>query len=67
MFEISTKNCSVSSFRGILGSDGNTSGLTAHFSHSSGAVNTVLFTIETFNEHSRMAKLSQSYLRGHMR
>ena len=34
----------------------------AHFSRSSGAVNTVLFTIETFNEHSGMAKLSQSYL-----
>ena len=28
---------------------------------------TVLFTIQTLSEHSRMAKLSQPYLRGHMR
>ena len=39
----------------------------AHFSRNSGATNTVLFTIQTFNEHSRMAKVSQPYLRGHMR
>ena len=38
----------------------NISDLAAHFLRSSGAVNTVLFTIEfeTFNEHSRIAKLS---------
>ena len=29
--------------------------------------NMVLFTIQTFNEHSRMAKLIKPYLRGHMR
>ena len=44
----------------------NISDLAAHFLRSSGAVNTDLFTIETFNQHSRMAKLSQPYLRGHM-
>ena len=51
----------------ILGSEGKSSDLAAHFSRNSGAANTVLFTIQTFNEHSRMAKLSQPYLRGHMR
>ena len=48
----------------ILGSEEKTSDLAAHFSRNSGAV---LCTIQTFNEHSRMAKLSQPYLRGHMR
>ena len=51
----------------ILRSEEKTSDLAAHFSRNSGAANTVLFTIQTFNEHSRMAKLSQPYLRGHMR
>ena len=51
----------------ILGSEEKASDLAAHFSRNSGAANTVLFTIQTFNEHSRMAKLSQPYLRGHMR
>ena len=51
----------------ILGSEEKTSDLAAHFSRNSGAANTALFTIQTFNEHSRMAKLSQPYLRGHMR
>ena len=64
MFEISAKN-GLCDF--ILGSKENTSDLAAHFSRDSGAANTVLFTIQTFNEHSRMAKLSQPYLRGHMR
>ena len=64
MFEISAKN----GLRDvILGSEEKTSYLAAHFSHNSGAANTFLFTIQTFNEHSRMAKLSQRYLRGHMR
>ena len=64
IIEISTKNgfCDV-----ILGSEEKTSDLEAHFSRNSGAANTVLFTIQTFNEHSRMAKLSQPYLRGHVR
>ena len=64
IFEISAKNglCDV-----ILGSEVKTSDLAAHFSLNTGAANTVLFTIQTFNEHSRMAKLSQPYLRGHMR
>ena len=64
MFEISAQNglCDV-----ILGSEGKTSDLAAHFSRNSGAANTVLCTIQTFNEHSRMEKLSQPYLRGHMR
>ena len=63
MFEISAKKglCYV-----IWGSEVKTSDLAAHFSRNSGAANTVLFTIQTFNEHSRMAKLSQPYLRGHM-
>ena len=54
----------------ILGSEEKTSDLVllaVHFSRNSGAANTVLFTIRTFNEHSRMAKLSQPYLRDHMR
>ena len=38
----------VTSCRGILGSEGNSSNLAAHFSRSSGTVNTVLFTIEMF-------------------
>ena len=64
MFEISaTKGlCDV-----ICGSEVKTSDLTAHFSRKSGAPNTVLFTIQTFNKHSRMAKLSEPDLRGHMR
>ena len=51
----------------ILGSEEKISDLAAHFSRNSGAANTVLFTIQTFNEHSRMTKLSQPYLRGDMR
>ena len=51
----------------IWGSEVKTPALAAHFSLNSGAANTVLFTIQTFNEHSRMTKLSQPYLRGHMR
>ena len=68
MFEISAKKglCYV-----ICGSEVKTSDLAAHFHtiwHTlSGAANTILFTIQTFNEHSRMTKLSQPYLRGHMR
>ena len=50
------ENCLYDVISGILGSEGNTSDLAAHFPRSSGAVNTVLFTIETFNEHSRMAR-----------
>ena len=61
MFEISANKglCDV-----IWGSEVKTSNLAAHFSHNSGAANTFLFTIHTFNEHSRMAKLSQPYFRG---
>ena len=63
MFEISAKK----GLRDvILGSEEKNSDLEAHFSRNSGAAITVLFTIQTFNEHSRMAKLSQPYLRGHM-
>ena len=53
MIEISAKNgfCDV-----ILGNKEKTSDLAAHFSRNSGAANTVLFTIQTLNEHSRMAK-----------
>ena len=40
----------------ICGSEVKTSDLAAHFSRNSGAANAVLFTIQTFNEHSRMAK-----------
>ena len=63
MFEISAKKglCYV-----ICGGEVKTSDGSA-LSHNSGAANTILFTIQTFNEHSRMAKLSQPYLRGHMR
>ena len=64
MFEISAKKY-LSDV--IWDSEVKTSDLAAHFSRNSGAANTVLFTIQTFNEHSRMAKLSQPYLRGHMR
>ena len=64
MFEISPKKCLCDV---IWGSEVKTSDMAAHFSHNSGAANTVLFTIQTFNEHSRMAKLSEPYLRGHMR
>ena len=64
MFEISANKglCDV-----ILGSEVKTSDLAAHFPRNSGAANTVSFTIQTFNEHSRMGKLSQPYLRGHMK
>ena len=64
MFEISANKglCDV-----VWGSEVKTSDLAAHFSRNSGAANTFLFNIQTFNEHSRMAKLSQPYLRGHMR
>ena len=53
MLEISVKKglCYV-----IWGSEVKTSELAVHFSRNSGAANTVLFTIQTFNEHSRMAK-----------
>ena len=51
----------------IWGSEVKNSDLSAHFSHNSGAANTFLFIIQTFNEHSRISKLSQPYLRGHMR
>ena len=64
MFQISAQNGLGDV---ILGCEVKTSDLAAHFSRNSGALNTVLFTIQTFNEHSRMAKLSQPYLRGHMR
>ena len=64
MFEISAQN----GLRDvILGSEGKTLDLAAHFSCNSGAAKMVLFIIQTFNEHSRMAKLSQLYLRGNMR
>ena len=44
MFEISAQN----GLRDvILGSEGKTSDLAAHFSRNSGAANTVLFTIQT--------------------
>ena len=48
MFEISVKKglCYV-----IWGSEVKSSDLAAHFSHNSGAANTVLLTIQTFNEH----------------
>ena len=64
MFEISAQKglCDV-----IWASEVKTSDLAAHVSHNSGAANTVLYTIQTLNEHSRMAKLSEPYLRGHMR
>ena len=64
MFEISAKK----RLRDVIwGSEEKLSDLAAHFSRNSGAANTVLFTIQTFNEHLKMAKLSQPYLRGHMR
>ena len=48
MFEISAKK----GLRDvILGSEEKTSYLAAHFPRNSGATNTVLFTIQTFNEH----------------
>ena len=49
MFEISAKEglCDV-----IWSSEKKTSDLAAHFSRNAGAANTVLFTIQTFNEHS---------------
>ena len=64
MLTISAKNglCDV-----IRGNEEKTSVLAAQFSRNSGAAYTVLFTIQTFNEHSRITKLSQPYLRGHMR
>ena len=64
LFEISAKKdlCDV-----IWGSEVKTSDLAGHFSRNSGAANTVLFILQTFKEHSRVAKLSQPYLRGHMR
>ena len=54
IFEISTKKglCDV-----IWASEVKTSDLAAHFSCNSGAANTVWFTIQTFNEHLRMANL----------
>ena len=35
----------------ILGSEGKTSDLASHFSRNYGAANTVLLTIQMFNEH----------------
>ena len=63
IFEISAKNgfCDV-----ILGSEENFGFGSALFTQF-WRCKTVLFTIQTFNEHSRMTKLSQPYLRGHMR
>ena len=63
MFEISAKKglCYV-----ICGSEVKTSDLAAHF-HTILALQIRFCTIQTFNEHSRMTKLSQPYLRGHMR
>ena len=59
MFENSAKN----GLRDVsLGSKEKTSDLAAHFSRNSGAANTVLCSIQTFSEHSRIAKLSQPYL-----
>ena len=60
MFEIFAKKglCDA-----ICGSEVKTSNLAAYFSRNSGAANAVLFTIQTFNEHSWMAKLSEPYLR----
>ena len=57
--------CEISAKSGlndvILGSEEKTSDLAAHFSRNSGAANTVLFIIQAFNEHLRMAKLSQQF------
>ena len=52
MFKISAQKslCDV-----IWGSEVKTSDLAAHFSRNSGAANTGLFTIQTFNQHSRGA------------
>ena len=63
MFEISAKKglCYV-----ICGSEVKAWDLAAQF-HTILALQIRLFTIQTFNEHSRMAKLSQPYLRRHMR
>ena len=54
MLEISAKKglCYV-----ICGSEVKTSDLAAHFSRNSGAANTVSFTIQTFNEHSKDGKI----------
>ena len=60
MFEISAKNGFCDVIWGIWGSKGKTSDLAAHFSRNSGVANTVLFTIQTFNEHSRMAELTRA-------
>ena len=64
MFEISVKK----GLRDvILSSKEKTSDLAAHFSHNSGAAYTVLFTIQTLNEHSRMAKLKSTvFTRPHL-
>ena len=56
MLEISAKKVYICDV--IWGCEVKTSNLAAHFSRNSGTANTVLFTIQTFNEHSRMAKLS---------
>ena len=59
MLKISAKN----GLRGvILGSEEKASDLAAYFSRNSVAANAVLFTIQTLNEHSSLAKLSQPYL-----
>ena len=58
MFEISAKKglCDV-----ICGSEVKTSDLAAHFSRiSGGAANTVLFTIQTFNENPRMNRIYEA-------
>ena len=54
MFKISAKKGLCD---GILGSEVKPSDLAAHFSRNSGAANTILFTIQMFNEYSRMKKL----------
>ena len=64
MFEISAKNGLRDVIRQCIKKN---SDLAAHFSRNSGAANTVLFTIQTFNEHLRMTKLSQPHLRSHRR
>ena len=55
MFGISAKKCLCDV---IWGSEVKSSDLVAHFSRNSGAENTIVFTIQTLNEHSRMVKLT---------
>ena len=61
MFEISAKNCSVTSFRGILGSEGNTSYLAAHFSRFSFHFTSLFtFTIETLRRYVKDDKIKST-------